>query len=123
MIDYLCRINQQDCQDNDDIDIGNIGGRTTVICQNRKDNKNKQNSIPKQQDCQENDDIDIGNIGGRTTVICQNGKNYDDNKQNGRENPSNQNVQKNPSNQNDQNPSTINKGTDITYNSSKGEVI
>ena len=110
MIDYLCRNNQQDCQDNDDIDIGNIGGRTTVICQNGKDNKKKQNSIPKQQDCQENDDIDIGNIGGRTTVICQNGK--DDG--NGLKPPSNQNDQKNPV--------PINKGT-ITNNGSRGEDI
>ena len=71
--DYLCRNDQQDCQDNDDIDIGNIGGRTTVICQNGKDNRNKQNSIPKQQDCLENDEeIDIASIGERNTVICQN---------------------------------------------------
>ena len=109
MIDYLCRNNQQDCQDIDDIDIGNIGGRTTVICQNRKDNKNKQNPIPKQQDCQDNDDIDIGNIGGRTTVICQNGK--DDGID--RKTSSNQNGPKNPV--------LINKGTDISNNGSKRE--
>ena len=34
---------QEDCQENDGIDIANVGGRTTVICQNEKDDGKKQN--------------------------------------------------------------------------------
>ena len=40
--------NQQDCQENDDIDIDKVGARTTIICQNEKDdgNKEKENKNP-----------------------------------------------------------------------------
>ena len=34
---------QQDCQENDGIDIGKVGARTTIICQNEKDDGNKEN--------------------------------------------------------------------------------
>ena len=34
--------NQQDCQENDGIDIDKVGGRTRIICQNEKDNGNKE---------------------------------------------------------------------------------
>ena len=33
--------NQQDCQENDGIDIANVGARTTGICQNEKNKGNK----------------------------------------------------------------------------------
>ena len=35
---------QEDCQENDGIDIANVGGRTTVICQNGKKQKDKKNN-------------------------------------------------------------------------------
>ena len=35
--------NQQDCQENDGIDIDKVGARTTIICQNEKDDGNKEN--------------------------------------------------------------------------------
>ena len=38
---------QEDCQENDGIDIANVGGRTTVICQNEKDDGKKQNDLIK----------------------------------------------------------------------------
>ena len=34
---------QQDCQENDGIDIDKVGARTTIICQNGKDERNKEN--------------------------------------------------------------------------------
>ena len=34
---------QQDCQENDGIDIDKVGARTTIICQNEKDDGNKEN--------------------------------------------------------------------------------
>ena len=34
---------QQECQENDGIDIGKVGARTTIICQNEKDDGNKEN--------------------------------------------------------------------------------
>ena len=34
---------QHDCQENDGIDIGKVGARTTIICQNEKDDGNKEN--------------------------------------------------------------------------------
>ena len=40
--------NQQDCQENDGVDIDKVGGRTRIICQNEKDdgNKEKENKNP-----------------------------------------------------------------------------
>ena len=40
LVDFLGP-NQQDCQENDGIDIANVGARTTGICQNEKDKGNK----------------------------------------------------------------------------------
>ena len=36
---------QQDCQEKDGIDDANVGARTTTICQNEKDDENKQNVL------------------------------------------------------------------------------
>ena len=36
-------LTQQDCQENDDTNIANVGARTTIICQNEKDDGKKQN--------------------------------------------------------------------------------
>ena len=33
---------QQNCQENDGIDIDKVGARTTIICQNEKDDGNKE---------------------------------------------------------------------------------
>ena len=38
-------LTQQDCQENDDTNIANVGARTTIICQNEKDNGKKQNDL------------------------------------------------------------------------------
>ena len=38
---------QQDCQENDSIDISIVGARTTVICQNKKDDESKPNVLPR----------------------------------------------------------------------------
>ena len=38
---------QQDCQENDDTNIANVGARTTIICQNEKDDEKKQNDLIK----------------------------------------------------------------------------
>ena len=65
MIDYLCRNNQQDCLDYDDIDIGNIGGRTTVICQNGKEDGNDQKKPSNQNPIPINEGTDIANNGGK----------------------------------------------------------
>ena len=34
---------QQNCQENDGIDIDKVGARTTIICHNEKDDGNKEN--------------------------------------------------------------------------------
>ena len=38
-------LTQQDCQENDDTNIANVGARTTIICQNEKDDGKKQNDL------------------------------------------------------------------------------
>ena len=38
-------LTQQDCQENDDTNIPKVGARTTIICQNEKDNGKKQNDL------------------------------------------------------------------------------
>ena len=40
-------LTQQDCQENDDTNIANVGARTTIICQNEKDDGKKQNDLIK----------------------------------------------------------------------------
>ena len=40
---YFLGSNQPGCQENDGINIANVGARTTIICQNEKDDANKQN--------------------------------------------------------------------------------
>jgi len=57
--------NQEDCQDYDDIDIGNIGGRTIVICQNGKENGNDQKKPSYQNPIPINKGTDITNNGGK----------------------------------------------------------
>ena len=55
---------QEDCQENDGIDIANVGGRTTVICQNEKDDGKKQNGKKNNDQTITNNDFDIvNNIG------------------------------------------------------------
>ena len=51
--------NQQDCQENDGIDIANVGGRTTVICQNEKDDGKKQNDKKNNDQTITDNDFDI----------------------------------------------------------------
>ena len=38
-------LTQQDCQENDDTNIDNVGARTTIICQNEKDDGKKQKNL------------------------------------------------------------------------------
>ena len=56
--------NQQDCQENDGVDIDKVGGRTRIICQNEKDdgNKEKENKNPDKTTTDTNiaNDNDIG---------------------------------------------------------------
>ena len=40
---YFLGSNQPDCQEDDGINIAKVGARTTVICQNEKNDANKQN--------------------------------------------------------------------------------
>ena len=40
---YFLGSNQPGCQENDGINIANVGARTSVICQNEKNDANKQN--------------------------------------------------------------------------------
>ena len=40
---YFLGSNQPGCQENVGINIANVGARTSVICQNEKDDANKQN--------------------------------------------------------------------------------
>ena len=57
-------LKQEDCQENDGIDIANVGGRTTVICQNEKDDGKKQNDKKNNDQTITNNDFDIvNNIG------------------------------------------------------------
>ena len=39
---YFLGSNQQDYQEDDSINISNVGARTTIICKNKKDYVNKQ---------------------------------------------------------------------------------
>ena len=56
--------NQQDCQENDGIDIANVGARTTGICQNEKDDGKKQNDKKNYGQTITDNDFDIvNNIG------------------------------------------------------------
>ena len=50
---------QEDCQENDGIDIANVGGRTTVICQNEKDDGKKQNDKKNNDQTITDNDFDI----------------------------------------------------------------
>jgi hypothetical protein len=40
---HFLGLKQQDCQENDGINIANVGARTTVICQTEEDDGNKEN--------------------------------------------------------------------------------
>ena len=55
---------QEDCQENDGIDIAKIGGRTTVICQNEKDDGKKQTKKKNNDQTITDNDFDkVNNVG------------------------------------------------------------
>ena len=55
---------QEDCQENDGIDIAKIGARTTVICPNEKDDGKKQTKKKNNDQTITDNDFDkVNNIG------------------------------------------------------------
>ena len=42
---YFPDLNQPDCQEDDGINIANVGARSTIICQNEKDDGSSQNVL------------------------------------------------------------------------------
>ena len=60
---YFTGSNKPDCQEDEGINIANVGARTTIICQNEKDDANEQNG--KTNPDPTNTDTDTANNGSK----------------------------------------------------------
>ena len=62
---HFLGLKQQDCQENDGINIANVGARTTVICQTEEDDGNKENDNKNPDKSITDTDADIANNSGK----------------------------------------------------------